>query len=240
MQFLQAKHRNRLVQAASEGLLLPDELSPELEAQSAAVEIAKAKKERARGRRNQRTLASLDAWTLPAAEIFQGKLAFLENAAWAPELHGRGMHVTADVAVANIFVVADPATEKLTRWRWSAVLRGGYCFTLSALTRRVGSCVKFKAALQTRRWLFVSRVFREKHAGVWAIIDAAASADISKWKLISRAQFLARRAARPAASDTFALTVRSDNALLADRCAFEGPLFFARISEVEQALTGVA
>jgi hypothetical protein len=55
---------------------------------------------------------------------------------------------------------------------------------------RQGACVKYHAAVETKRSLWVSFAFREKHPSLAAVVDACTAG--SKWKLLAtRAEFAA-------------------------------------------------
>ena len=98
--------------------------------------------------------------------------------------------------------------------------------------------MKYHSALSVRKLLFVSRKFREKHAGVFGIIKAAMDADpASKWRLITRSEFNKRSAGT---SPSMALTVSSDTDLLAPRRKFTGPSMLAKIARIDLQLTGSA
>ena len=154
------------------------------------------------------------------------------------DLRGHGLRVTPNIGMADLFVVTDPATTKVScAWRWGAVLRGGYCIAPSVLTSGAGPCLKFKCALQTRRRLFVSRRFRVRHAGVWEVINIAISSPVSRWTLVTRAAYIARRAARPTDANLFALTVSSDVELLTMKDAFVAPRFLDRIAVADELRT---
>ena len=236
MKFIKDKQHARLVQAAGEDLLLPEETSQALAGEAKAVLAARKKAEVSRNRRTQYHLRYFaHAWTLPKAGVFRDKATFVEDNSWWPELARHGIKHATDPGVADLFVVREPGTAKLCGWRWGAALRGSYCITPKVLADRTGACVKFKCALAIQRKVFVSSQFKARHPAVWVIIQAAIGSPISKWKLISRASFLARRAAHPKACDTVALVVSSDS--LTDKHAYVGPSFFGRFAEVDDLHT---
>ena len=240
MAFIRDKQRKRLVQAADENLLLPEETSEALmeEVRDTLNKKIQAAESRSKRRRTDECHLAL-CLALPDASTFQGKTVFLERASLQAECGVPDFRITTIVNDADIFVVEDPGKTCHSTWRWSAMLRGCYCVTASVLLKHIGIAVKFKCALQTRRWLFVSARFKAKHASAWGVIDGACNLGVSRWTFISRARFLERRLATSKCSATLAL-VCSGDPLLTDhrKHAFVGPAFFDRVCGLEQAGTG--
>ena len=56
--------------------------------------------------------------------------------------------------------------------------------TPSVLCGTNGACVKYDAALATKRILWVSACFRESNPGIWLLILEAMSCHANKWKLL--------------------------------------------------------
>ena len=240
MAFIREKQRKRLVQAVDENLLLPEETSESLMDEARDTLNKKIKAAATRSKRRRRDECSLAlCLALPDASTFASKTVYLERASLQAECGVPNFRITTIVNDADIFVVEDPAKNCHSAWRWSAMLRGCYCVTASVLLKHIGISVKFKCALQTRRWLFVSAQFKAKHASAWGTIDGACNLGVSRWTFISRAQFLARRLARPTCSATLALVCTGDH-LLTDhpRYTFVGPFFFDRVAVMEKAGTG--
>ena len=92
---------------------------------------------------------------------------------------------------ADLFVVLNPS-DPGQRIRWVAALKGARVahprYVISGGRR--GACVKYHAAVETKRSLWISEDFRAKHATLADIVDACCAG--SKWKLlVSRAEFAA-------------------------------------------------
>ena len=209
MAFIHDKQRKRLVQAADENLLLPEETSEALmdEVRVTLNKKIQAAESRSKRRRRDECHRAL-CLALPDASTFQGKTVFLERASLQAECGVPDFRITTIVNDADIFVVEDPGRTCHSAWRWSAMLRGCYCVTASVLLKHIGIAVKFKCALQSRRWLFVSARFKAKHASAWGVI-------------------------------TLALVCSGDPLLTNHRKhAFVGPAFFDRVCGLEQAGTG--
>ena len=95
----------------------------------------------------------------------------------------------------QVFVVDDPAHVG-DRTLWAAVLVGGVLMTQEVFRRGRGAIVKYASALATRRVIWASDAFKEKHAGIWAIVEGCHTemGRASKFKFVAgEDQYLAAK-----------------------------------------------
>ena len=175
MSFTKQKRLDREAQAADEGALA-DAASPELQLrvqQRRDTMLANARK---RDIADVRKLRQLVGGALPTRAELHHCCAHIEDDAWAYMLVSWQMPRTTSPSQASVFIVHDPAmATPSSAIVWAAVLRGAFLMTTSVLQADGGSnaiVVKYRAALLTRRKIFISLGFRARHTRVYDTITA--------------------------------------------------------------------
>ena len=88
----------------------------------------------------------------------------------------RGLKVSGDRIGADAFLVND-TRKPGDRTLWVAVLKGGVILSRDFVMKGMGASIKYKAALKSRRNVWVSTEFKEKHAAIVKIITDTNEAD---------------------------------------------------------------
>jgi hypothetical protein len=194
-----------LEQAADEGLLVGQEDDPALHA---AASTRRAELLRNAAHRETLTLkhkVMLTGGKLPLQSDFRGHHAYLEDNTWATFACPWLMHLASEPSRASVFVVRDPGSANPgSVLAWAAMLMGAYVISPAVLQGLPGGCsVKYISALNTRRRVFVSEAFRQRHRRIHLTLEACATHDRCEWELLpGKAAFdracARRRAGQPA------------------------------------------
>ena len=205
-QFAESKRKERLEQAADEGLLVGQEDDPALHA---AASTRRAELLRNAAHRETLTLkhkVMLTGGKLPLQSDLRGHHAYLEDNTWATFAGSWLMHLVSEPSRASVFVVRDPGSDNpRSVLAWAAMLMGAYVISPAVLQGLPGGCsIKYMSALSTRRRVFVSEAFRQHHRRIHLTLEACATAyDRCEWELLpDKAAFdracARRRAGQPA------------------------------------------
>ena len=95
---------------------------------------------------------------------------------------------------AHIFVAPD-LKQPGQRTTWALSLCGGLLLPRSTFCdAKHGAAIRFKAAIVTKRMIFITKAFAEYHPVITTLITAASELDESKWTLINKAGYVAHNA----------------------------------------------
>ena len=190
--FQREKRFKRLVYAEREKHILPKDIDDEAEHRRGQkrVQLAEKKVAADRGRKaSQRSLALETTLRPPSFPIVAGKAVFLDKSVAASErkaccstiarLRARQTDVRTD---ADVIVVHDLATVG-QRNKWVCALGGLTVMTAECMvaTGRKGDMVGFKQATLTKRCLWTSPAFAQRHTILHEIIGAFVQKPGSKW-----------------------------------------------------------
>jgi len=187
-----AKHRDRKVQALIDGALIDAEVNPNLEQK--AVDEQRAREQRARERlakanRVTRTTRRKQLNT----SIFDGQACFLLPGVDASKLQATLKSIKCRVATdrlqAQLFIADDPVHIGC-RAQWVAVMQGAYVVTGQALQNGQGAVLKYKAARNVKRSVFMTDQFKARHPEVTKILKQCCHP--IKWKLFETKEDPAR------------------------------------------------
>lgn len=175
MRFTENKRLDREAQVADEGALA-DADSPDLrlrvQERRDTMLVNAQKSDTAKARRLQQLIGG----ALPTRDELRHCSAHIEDDAWAYMLVSWPMPRTTFPSQASVFIVHDPALATASSAVvWAAILRGAYLMTTSVLqTDNAGNAivVKYRAALLTRRKIFVSPRSHTRHTRVYDTIAA--------------------------------------------------------------------
>ena len=131
---------------------------------------------------------------LISREILASLLMYLEDSARTHEIINAcvrtGMSVTEDRTRATAIVTTTPS-QIGQRSMWTAVLKVCYVLAPDVLFEKQGACIKYHQATATRRRVWLSPQFEERHASLACIIRAAVESPGSCWNMIpSKADFI--------------------------------------------------
>ena len=192
LDFAQKKLKTREAQACRERLLIAAENSEELET-SAAQQIdqivAGVHSRQNASRKRDREMCC----TCPDKHAFRGQAAFVEHAAWANDLQSWSLGRAEQMLAADVMIMQNPGTQNpASKVLWVAVLCGLMCFSDTLLKTGSGSCVKYQAALGTKRLVYVTDLFKERHSAIFELVTSchARLGRQSKWRFIDRAEFV--------------------------------------------------
>ena len=103
---------------------------------------------------------------------------------------------------AKIFVTMHPWEPADVRMLWFAVLRGCWVLTPGMIINGSGPALKFKQALHTKRFVWVSDDARLQHRQIWlAILESLEAEPAHKWTLLHSAAVYAREKVKAMNSD---------------------------------------
>ncbi len=201
------KRRDRMIQAADESVLA--DVSSALEQRSKERNDHMLQNSIERDRLLARRLEAEISGSLPSRTDFHNAMAYLEDGQHVVKLICWGMQRTSHIWRASAFIVSDPAKQTCSDIvLWAAVLRGGYVMSPIVLDGGSGVAIKYKAAISTRRRLYVSANFRLKHRRVYDVIAmCVGNLDFNTWQL-----FLDAEAYKASANkrDMYALITKAD------------------------------
>jgi len=223
----------RKVDAYLNGGLLPAEVSSELHDMSVEMQHHRSKTLRELEKRDAKIatqLAKRDGQTL-----VQGKTVFLEPnlglgkpfVQLGEALRRLGASVVEDPCRAAVWVTRDPANPG-QHVRWVSCLLGGSIasqeFVISGGCK--GVCFEFSAAVhRSKRLVFATASFREKHDGLLRILEHAVKHPTSKWKFISAAATIEQRMRKEPAWTALVLCLPSERHALNTRYALDKSQF---------------
>lgn len=190
--FQHKKFLARKIEAYDIGLLVPTEVTDDFKL-AADQHLAKRQKTDAVATRERfrRKMLQHGGRVLPD-DWLHGKRAHIGETVVMDEgvLLAKGMVMSIDVTDSDCFIVSDPTPKKLpVETRWAACLLGGYVVVPQVLTGSPGgAAVKFKAALLTKRDIWISPAFAAKHTDINTVILACVDHFAGcKWKLVAAA-----------------------------------------------------
>ena len=198
---LEAKTFAAKLKAYEDGFLLPSEIGDDL---LEAVKIFKAKRAKIEQQHEnnydkiKRKLAVRPPVDLAGGVVFIDPI--LQD---IPEVKQviRQHKLTAVSAreEACIFVVPD-LKQPGQRTTWAMSLCGGLLVPQSTFCdkKQAGAVIRFKAAVVTKRMVFITKAFATCHPVLTSLITAASKLDTSKWTLISKAVYVAHNAQQAA------------------------------------------
>lgn len=174
------KYDKLQTQAFLEGVLLPHEKTEDI-ARAAKEELeARKKRQQERKAKYRRTQAVTAKKQFPTLE----NMAYTEcngvelSDAVRGALARRRCTCAPTRMEANLYI-ADIVTNIGGRATWCAVLNGGTIVTPQAFIDQKGPILRYCAAKESRRVVFLSERFREKHSEVTKIFETIAK----KWKI---------------------------------------------------------
>ncbi len=139
-----------------------------------------------RAREKQNHANAINAVVSRKTQTFQGATFFFEQITddlrRAVAQHD-GCSVVDDRLLASHFVVKDLRSPGM-RVNWCAKLMGGNILPPSTLLKGKGPLIAFKPAYLTRRLIWVTSDFRERHQTAFEILKKAIELRSSKWKLL--------------------------------------------------------
>ena len=178
--------------AVEDDILLPAETTPQLLDQTQQMIERRVTKDRDQNAVDRR--ANKICVGKKAAVPLQGQHVFVEPGTMVDSEHAVrtfGIKLTGEVHRASIFVVSDLAMPSL-EVRLAARLLGGSLVAPVFLRDGRGAAVTYKAAVASRRRLWMSIAFCRAHADCARIVVAAATSGASKWRFVDQAAFLTR------------------------------------------------
>ena len=190
--FQRHKLDKRKAEAYADGLLIEQDLTTGFQLQAEA-QLAKRQKTDATARRDRqrRKILSQGGAPLPDDWLYN-KTTFIadghdDELSLRRLLMTKGMIRSVHLTDAQCFVVNDPTPHNLcVQMRWAAVLAGGYVVVPSVLSYGTGPAVKFKAALLSRREVWISPAFAAGHAELDAVIRGCLAAfQGCNWRLVT-------------------------------------------------------
>lgn len=199
--FQQKKALAHKVTAMREGVLLDDEITTELLQASAEMKIREGKATQIREAKMRRLQSSMKEGCGPSYAELEGAKTLVEGGLLVGDLScclaKRKVSVTESWREANIITVSNPGRLGM-RALWTAALQGLFVVTPAFWFDRGGAIVKYVGAMTERRarFVWVTQRFRERHAGIWKILqhfrDMQESSRRWRW-LESKEEFKAQK-----------------------------------------------
>ena len=180
-----------LSQADHQDLLLHEEQTEELKAEGLE-ELRRQAKSRAQRTARRARVSQLTSPSPPSdAELRQANV-FIDRDVVLPEewdsaVSKHQLRIVADVAEASIFVATNP-WKPSTCISWAACLIGAWVLNPSVIVTAKGPCLKYKAALNTKRTIWVSAEFKQRYSRIWLTILEALNRHVHRWKLLCSAE----------------------------------------------------
>ena len=184
------KLNKKRLNAYLQGQLTHDEIDEELVRKANAHKAACEKKNkeylRDHGRRERRSAGGRHL----TDDQLRGKAVYIEKSLRDDQgllrsIRSRGMHIVDGRMNSTIFVVSDPGSPG-ERILWRLVLAGGYAAVPGVFTEGRGMAVAYSPAVESKRSVWISPGFRERHEASSAIIgDTVKTTPRSRWTIIT-------------------------------------------------------
>ncbi len=170
------KRFTRKFSAMQQGMLLDEELTEGFQRNAAKFAKTQTAEDRRRGTAETRLAARVAPSGLTFADC-QNKSVYMQRVPAQPadleRLLRTHAHVVNDRGLADIFLVPNVASPS-DHIHWHAVLRGCHLMSHQVVLQGKGPAIKFEAANQKPRWLFLSRRFKTQHPQICTIITHCA------------------------------------------------------------------
>ena len=198
VQFQRQKLMKRTVDAHMHGHLLPSEHTHALDQAAADEDKRQAaslkKRVNAKVKYERRTLARP-----PSTDMYYMARIFLDKDLVMPSncldvLYRNGATTVSDEWAATMFLSNNPLKPNNTLITWAACLRGCWVVSPDVVLGKAGPSIKYFAALNTRRQLFVTPLFRQKFLKEWHILLELLATCSHKWIMLTGTQWARARA----------------------------------------------
>jgi len=193
---LKAKHDERAAVALEDGWILPAEENPAMRSRLQELQQRREARDKAQHQEDKRKKGFVKHRD---PVVLRGKRVFVEPDIQSPALiiaiTALGMERLngGDRVLADVYVAQDPANPGQRAW-WSAVLSGGRiaCPGFMHSKGASGASLVFRAAVASRRSLWLSPAFCAAHDVLTAILVRSMTPSGNKWRrLQSKASFQA-------------------------------------------------
>lgn len=215
IEFQNKKQNKDKVMAYVDGLLLPSEVTDDLNDQKTDMEISDAKRHLAREKQHEtRTLERVVHTPL----VLKGKNVFVDvevpnMKTLAKVTYELGATFTRNRAIANVFVVDSVASPGVLN-QWCLALGGGFACTVEYILSKMkrGVALAFKASLNTKRFFCMTEDFAEHNEAITAVVALKAAGAGSKWRPCTEDEIIAKNASgsAPVKSQLFLLLTDAD------------------------------
>ncbi|CAE7383924.1 nlaXM, partial [Symbiodinium pilosum] len=193
--FQQGKRLKRLIIAHKNGMTLDGDVGNEDDFQAKLRKIEQNMRknlrdhERKHELRTQVKIIKRPQFQRPRGVVFLDKFISRQDLPACRRALSAGARVSSNRARAGVFIVADIASPG-QRVRWHLAIRGGAVMDPAWLKSqgRGGFMLKYKAATQVPRKVWVSAAWAERHEELFHILGRAAAARGSKWSLLQMSE----------------------------------------------------
>ena len=186
--FQSKKRAKKELQALQDGLLLQDEIRPDMEDALQEMQRKHAKADRATKRKygNQQlrncAKLSLKVGTVACINVTSGRDDVEQ------QLRSNGISIEEDLSLKVQMLVVDDPTRLTKTQKWVVALKGvlvcsSEAILTSNLPKGTGAFLKFKAAIADKRIVQFSPEFLTKHAAIAKLIQDACCLPNSGWRL---------------------------------------------------------
>ena len=123
---------------------------------------------------------------------------------------------------------------------WAAVLNGAFMVTPDCFLHHRGPYLKYHRATSSKRRVYVSDSFEERHPAIAALLAHMFGANGSNWTRITEDRFVQLKQGT-ARADVLALITgcAADRAVAAHQHALRGPAFLGLICKIERQSDGL-